>query len=442
MGDSTIGPGPEDDDFVSSAILRKYELTQKLGHSPFSIVWKAIDKRTRTAVALKKLYCIFEDSKRAQQAYREVSILERLQGHDNIVQLRNILFASDDDDENDLFMVFGIWDTDLFSVIQANILEDKHTPYIMSQIVDGLAHIHRHGFVHRDIKPSNILINGRCEVRICDFGMARTLPDACQILAKQMDKVNDIREESSIIDSSSQNQLSSQLHPAKVRVDPDSQPQTKDMDEGKPSKTNKNHLSQPPVTDYLGSRWYRSPESILGAITVTTATDIWGVGCILGELVMRQPLFQGSSTTHQLRLILEMTGLPSEEEIVKINAPTAMEQLNPNILGKVEPRATSEMFPVSSGELLDFLRGCLQFEPSRRISCKQALKHPYVIEYFHETFDDETHEKPAPLELDENTNYRSKVYLRALRENVKFRTQEIRNKLGNANRYGYNIPNM
>ncbi|GBG24919.1 Mitogen-activated protein kinase [Hondaea fermentalgiana] len=423
-GATGVGPGPEDDDFVHESILRQFELVQKLGHSPFAVVWKAIDKRTRGAVALKKLYGAFDDAKRAQQAYRELAILERLQGSDVIVQLRNVLLPSNSNSVRDAYLVFGVWDTDLFALIRAGVLEDKHNAYITVQILEGLAHIHRSGFVHRDIKPSNILINARCEVQICDFGHARSI---------QSQPHTESHEQPVSYTLSSPN-LAQAEHAEDVAH------LHNEVDAGQENATRDHTLLPfPPMTDYLGSRWYRAPESLLGAIHVQTAVDIWGVGCVLGELILREPLFPGHSTTHQLQLILEMTGLPSEEELQDLDAPTALEQLDPKIIGRIEPRATSEMFPISSGELLDFLRACLQFTPTRRITCNQALTHPFVIEFFHESYDAETAEPVEPLELDDDTVHRSKVYYRAIRENVDKRTKKVRNQLGAANRFGYTL---
>ena len=66
------------------------------------------------------------------------------------------------------------------------------------------------------------------------------------------------------------------------------------------------------MTDYVATRWYRAPEILLGSINYGFGVDIWGLGCILGEVLVGKPIFPGSSTINQLENIMELTGKPSE----------------------------------------------------------------------------------------------------------------------------------
>ena len=54
------------------------------------------------------------------------------------------------------------------------------------------------------------------------------------------------------------------------------------------------------LTDYVATRWYRAPEILLGCKKYTTGVDIWSLGCILGEMLLRRPLFPGNSTLDQV----------------------------------------------------------------------------------------------------------------------------------------------
>ena len=54
------------------------------------------------------------------------------------------------------------------------------------------------------------------------------------------------------------------------------------------------------LTEYIASRWYRPPEGLLGITTCCDSIDLWSVGCVLAELVLRTPLFPGKSTLDQL----------------------------------------------------------------------------------------------------------------------------------------------
>ena len=60
------------------------------------------------------------------------------------------------------------------------------------------------------------------------------------------------------------------------------------------------------MTEYVVTRWYRAPELLLNCSEYTAAIDIWSVGCILGEILTRQPLFPGKDYVHQLRLVTEV----------------------------------------------------------------------------------------------------------------------------------------
>lgn len=112
--------------------------------------------------------------------------------------------------------------------------------YFLYQILRGLKYVHSANVLHRDLKPSNLLLNANCDLKIGDFGLART---------------------------------------------------TSETDF---------------MTEYVVTRWYRAPELLLNCSEYTAAIDIWSVGCILGEIMTRQPLFPGKDYVHQLRLITEV----------------------------------------------------------------------------------------------------------------------------------------
>lgn len=107
-------------------ILRKFQILQKLGKGAYGVVWKAIDKQTKSVVALKKVFDAFQNATDAQRTYREVLILlvqviflQELNGHPNIVSLLNILKA---ENNKDIYLVFDFMETDLHAVIRANIM--------------------------------------------------------------------------------------------------------------------------------------------------------------------------------------------------------------------------------------------------------------------------------------------------------------------------------
>ena len=118
--------------------------------------------------------------------------------------------------------------------------------------------------MHRDIKPENLLICSKTnELKVCDFGFAR-----------HINHKNDIHSSSN-----------------------------KSSNGGETDGTN--GLNSPELTDYVATRWYRSPELLLVSENMPYGkeVDIWAVGCIMGELMDGQPLFPGDSEVDQLFVI-------------------------------------------------------------------------------------------------------------------------------------------
>ncbi|CAJ1440928.1 unnamed protein product [Effrenium voratum] len=108
---------------IDRHVLRKYEIVQKLGRGAYGIVWKAIDKKTREVVALKKCFDAFQNATDAQRTFREIMFLQELNGHENIVRLLNVLKA---DNDQDIYLICDYMESDLHAVIRANILEEIH----------------------------------------------------------------------------------------------------------------------------------------------------------------------------------------------------------------------------------------------------------------------------------------------------------------------------
>merc|ERR1712054_366461 len=165
-------------DEVDRHVLRKYEITQKLGKGAYAVVFKAIDKKTKETVALKKIFDAFQNATDAQRTFREIMYLQALstpKQHPNIIKLRNFLKA---DNDKDIYLVFDFMETDLHAVIRANILEPVHKTFIVCQTLRALKYCHTGGLLHRDLKPSNLLLNEDCVLKVADFGLARSLHES------------------------------------------------------------------------------------------------------------------------------------------------------------------------------------------------------------------------------------------------------------------------
>ena len=97
---------------IDRHVLRKYDVVQKLGKGAYGIVWRAVDKRTKEVVALKKIFDAFQNATDAQRTFREVMFLQEMKGHEHIVTLTNVLKA---DNDRDIYLVFEFMETDLVS---------------------------------------------------------------------------------------------------------------------------------------------------------------------------------------------------------------------------------------------------------------------------------------------------------------------------------------
>ncbi|XP_028274669.1 serine/threonine-protein kinase NLK isoform X1 [Parambassis ranga] len=134
------------------------------------------------------------------------------------------------------------------------------------------------------------------------------------------------------------------------------------------------HMTQEVVTQY-----YRAPEILMGSRHYSNSIDIWSVGCIFAELLGRRILFQAQSPIQQLDLITDLLGTPSMEAM-----RTACEGARAHILrGPHKQPSLPVLYTLSSQathEAVHLLCRMLVFDPSKRISAKDALAHPYLDE--------------------------------------------------------------
>ena len=221
------------------------------------------------------------------------------------------------------------------SSLFSKFIDDGHQ-YFVYQTLRALKSIHSAGIVHRDLKPANLLLNANCDLKVCDFGLARSV----------------------IIVS--------------------------------PSGKDAAGL----MTEYVATRWYRAPEIMLSFKMYTKAIDIWAVGCILAELLTGRPLFPGRDYGHQLDLILDIIGTPTLDEFYAITSRRSRDYIRALPIRKRRP--FTSLFPHASEEAIDFLAKTLTFDPKKRMTVDEALEHPYLVAY-HDPEDEPT---VTPLDPD------------------------------------------
>ena len=103
---------------------------------------------------------------------------------------------------------------------------------------------------------------------------------------------------------------------------------------------------------------------------------MWSLGCILAELLLGKPVFPGTSTLNQLDRVMELIGRPSQDDIDAIDCPLAQTMLES--LPPTKPKRLRDVFPAASDDALDLLKSLLHFNPHKRLTADQALRHPYV----------------------------------------------------------------
>lgn len=126
------------------------------------------------------------------------------------------------------------------------------------------------------------------------------------------------------------------------------------------------------LTPVVVTLWYRPPEVLLQA-DYGSPVDLWSCGCILAEMARRKPLFGGRSETDQLARILQVLGLPPEEEWP---ADAAVPRQAFAHLASVAGGGLEQAVPQLEPPLVDLLRQMLRFGPHHRVTAKGALAHP------------------------------------------------------------------
>eukprot|EP01065_Artemidia_motanka_P044469 TRINITY_DN6333_c0_g4_i1.p1 TRINITY_DN6333_c0_g4~~TRINITY_DN6333_c0_g4_i1.p1 ORF type:complete len:401 (+),score=106.21 TRINITY_DN6333_c0_g4_i1:146-1348(+) len=350
---------------IDQHILKRYEIIQLLGKGAYGIVWKAIDKKSKDTVALKKIFDAFQNATDAQRTFREIMFLQALK-HENIITMKNVHKA---DNDKDIYLTFEFMETDLHAVIRAGILEEIHKSYIIYQLLKTLKYLHSGELLHRDIKPANLLLNAECHVKVADFGLARSI-----------------------------------------------------------ANLEKEQAAKPVLTDYIATRWYRAPEILLGSTKYTKGVDMWSIGCILGELLAGKPMFPGTSTMNQLERIVEVTGMPGRTDIAAINSPFAETMLEnlPTVhvkdLGSKFPKASADALDLmrkllyfNPAKRLDADHGLkhpfvgMFHDPHQEITCSAPVAIP---------FDDDTKYSVA--------EYREKLYTEISKRKRELRREKDR----------------
>jgi serine/threonine protein kinase len=323
--------------FTPTLCSGRYVAERFIGEGAYGVVISAKDNVTGDLVAIKRIRKCLNNHPMFTRALRELKFLRLLSPHKSIIKVRDVLLPGEREKFNDTFVVCEQMPTDLKKVLEGTTeITPDHMKYFMFQLLCGVHYMHSANVFHRDLKPSNILINEKCELRICDFGLARA---------------------------------SYESGPDTTRF----------------------------WTDYVATRWYRAPELIMeDHSSYSTAIDMWSVGCIFAEILSGgKVLFQGTSKKNMFELIIGVLGSPPRHVLDRLRNQSDRRIFSEFLHPHREPRDLSKMFPSADCQAIDLLSRLLVLEQDERISAWDALHHPYFAQYWHLGFGEEASPLPA-----------------------------------------------
>jgi len=287
----------------AAAVTDKYERKGVLGQGTFGVVHDAIRRSDGLRVAIKRTKPMEAAKGINFTALREVNYLQELHCP-FIVGLLDVFLTGDS-----LHIVIEYCPFDLKDVIydKSIFMSTSHTKSYVKMMLQGVEVCHKNHILHRDIKPANVLVGLGGELKLADFGYARS------------------------------------------------------------------YSSPREMTREVVTLAYRAPELLFESIYYGAGVDVWAVGCMFAELILRHPLFPGTSALDQLAKIFNVLGTPSEATWPNASLLPAYAQFEPR-----EPLKLQSIFGANIGtEAVDLIQKMLNINPQRRITASEALGHPF-----------------------------------------------------------------
>lgn len=295
----------------------EFERLNKIDEGTYGVVYRAKNKKTGEIVALKKVKMEKEKEGFPMTSLREINVLLSIH-HPSIVDVKEVVVGSNLDS---IYMVMEYMEHDLKGLMETikQPFSQSEVKCLMLQLFEGVKYLHDNWVLHRDLKTSNLLLNNRGELKICDFGLARQY--------------------------------------------------------GSPLKS---------YTHMVVTLWYRAPELLLGATQYSTAVDMWSLGCIMAEFLAKEPLFNGKSEVDQLDKIYKTLGTPNETiwpdyaKLPGVKCHFVRQPFN-RLREKFPPTAFAGRPPLSERGF-NLLNRLLLYDPKKRITAEEALKHDWFKE--------------------------------------------------------------
>ncbi|CAL6063059.1 CMGC RCK [Hexamita inflata] len=296
----------------------KFRFVAKKGSGAFADVIQAENTKTGQMVAIKRMKQTYKSIDQIVQL-REIQALKVLSQNQNTVKLLEILF---DKSTGRLALVFELMSHDMYQTIRhrKTPLPVNQVKWYMFQILNGLKASHQAGFFHRDMKPENVLVQKNSESWTGDIVKLSDFGSARQI------------------------------------------------------------GSEFPYTEYISTRWYRPPEVLLSDGIYGQEMDIFGLGCVMYELIELHPIFPGKDEFDQMCRIHNVLGTPSAELIKRLRRNAKNNPIKAEFQ-VVKGCGVQTMMTNAKPEVVDIIAKMLEYDPLRRISAQQCLAHSYFDDF-------------------------------------------------------------
>ncbi|KAI9326423.1 kinase-like domain-containing protein [Zopfochytrium polystomum] len=312
-------------EFKGVSNVTDYEVEKKVGEGTFGLVNICRHKTKSGVFALKKILMHNEKEGVPITALREIRLLKSL-NHKNIITLTEMAIKkADGKHRGEIHMVFPYMEHDMSGLLEnPNVcFTPAQIKSFMKQLLEGTHYLHLNSILHRDMKTANILVDARGTLKIADFGLARAL----------LKSKKDVK-----------------------------------------------------YTNCVVTRWYRPPELLMGETIYGPAIDMWGVGCVFGEILKRRPILMGNSDLDQLEKIFELCGTPTQQswpnwdKLPDMKAIAGFERQHHRSIKQKFHQLGGNQRHMGAVELLEKLLVC---DPAQRMTAQNALTSVYFFHFPH-----------------------------------------------------------